>query len=77
MYLFQVRVTEFRRNEYYITYYWMWTRLLATGVIPLVVLALLNTKIFLSIRQSKQQLRDNDYETALNGLNFFWDRLQS
>ena len=58
MYLLQVRVTEFRRNEYYITYYWMWTRLLATGVLPLVVLALLNTKIFLSIRQSKQQLRD-------------------
>ena len=45
-------------NKPALQYYWMWTRLLATGVIPLVILALLNTKIFLSIRQSKQQLRD-------------------
>jgi hypothetical protein len=44
-------------NRHYITYYWMWTRLLATGVIPFVLLALLNSKIFLAIRKSKQQLR--------------------
>ena len=66
----QVRVTEFRRNEYYITYYWMWTRLLATGVIPLVILALLNTKIFLSIRQSKQQLRDTTCRLTRIGMQF-------
>jgi hypothetical protein len=44
-------------NRHYITYYWMWTRLLATGVIPFVLLALLNSKIFIAIRKSKQQLR--------------------
>ena len=65
-----MRVTEFRRNEYYITYYWMWTRLLATGVIPLVILALLNTKIFLSIRQSKQQLRDAIRRLTRIGMQF-------
>jgi hypothetical protein len=32
-------------------------RLLATGVIPFVLLALLNSKIFLAIRRSKHQLR--------------------
>ena len=59
------RVTELRLHPDYITYYWMWTRLFATGVIPLLVLALLNSKIYFSIRQSKQRLRSLAIRSAL------------
>ena len=52
-----IGVTDLRLHPHYITYYWMWTRLLATGIIPFLLLALLNSKIFLAIRRSKQQLR--------------------
>ena len=52
-----IGVTDLRLHPNYITYYWMWTRLMATGVIPLLLLALLNSKIYLAIRKSKQQLR--------------------
>ena len=61
----RIGVTDLRMNPNYITYYWMWTRLLATGVIPLVLLALLNSKIFLAIRRSKQQLRSLAIRSAL------------
>lgn len=61
----KVRVTDLRTHPNYITYYWMWTRLLATGILPLVVLAILNSKIYLSIRQSKQQLRILAIRSAL------------
>ena len=46
----KIKVTDLRTDPIYITYYWMWTRLLATGAIPFLILALLNTKIYLSIR---------------------------
>ena len=52
-----IGVTRLRMNPDYITYYWMWTRLLITGIIPFVLLALLNAKIYLGIRKSKHQLR--------------------
>lgn len=52
-----IGVTSLRLHPDYITYYWMWTRLLTTGVIPFLLLALLNSKIYLAIRKSKQQLR--------------------
>ena len=52
-----IGVTNLRLHPDYITYYWMWTRLLTTGVIPFLLLALLNSKIYLAIRKSKQQLR--------------------
>ncbi len=61
----KIKITELRMDPYYITYYTMWTRLLATGVVPLLVLALLNSKIYLSIRQSKQQLRILAIRSAL------------
>ena len=52
-----IGVTNLRLNPDYITYYWMWTRLFTTGVVPFILLALLNSKIYLAIRKSKQQLR--------------------
>ena len=58
-------VTGLRLDPNYITYYWMWTRLFATGVVPLLVLALLNSKIYFSIRQSKHRLRSLALRSAL------------
>ena len=52
-----IGVTSLRTHPDYITYYWMWTRLFITGVIPFILLALLNSKIYLAIRKSKHQLR--------------------
>ena len=43
----------------------MWTRLLATGFIPLLILALLNSRIYISIRKSKQRLRSLAIRSAL------------
>jgi hypothetical protein len=60
-----IDATWLRKHPAYITYYQVWTRLLATGVVPLIVLALLNTKIYLAIRQSKQQLRILAIRSAL------------
>ena len=52
-----IGVTNLRLHPDYITYYWMWTRLFTTGIVPFILLALLNSKIYLAIRKSKQQLR--------------------
>ena len=52
-----IGVTNLRLHPDYITYYWMWTRLFTTGVVPFILLALLNLKIYLAIRKSKQRLR--------------------
>ena len=55
--LTSIGVTSLRTNPDYIIYYWMWTRLFITGIIPFILLALLNAKIYLGIRKSKHQLR--------------------
>lgn len=54
-----------RTHPNYITYYTMWTRLLATGIFPLAMLAILNTKIYLALRRSKAQLRSMAIRAAL------------
>ena len=58
-------MTELRLHPDYITYYWVWTRLFATGIIPLVILAMLNSKIYFSIRKSKHRLRSLAIRSAL------------
>lgn len=60
-----VDVTALRIHPAYITYYTMWTRLLATGIVPLAILAILNSKIYLAIRRSKAQLRSLAIRSAL------------
>lgn len=61
----RVGVTALRTHPHYITYYTMWTRLLATGIFPLAMLAILNTKIYLALRKSKAQLRSMAIRAAL------------
>ena len=61
----RVGVTSMRTHPDYITYYTMWTRLLATGIFPLAMLAILNTKIYLALRRSKAQLRSMAIRAAL------------
>ena len=61
----RVGVTSLRTHPDYITYYTMWTRLLATGIFPLAMLAILNTKIYLALRRSKAQLRSMAIRAAL------------
>ena len=58
-------ITETRIHPDYITYYRMWTRLLAIGIFPLAMLAILNTKIYLALRRSKAQLRSMAIRSAL------------
>ena len=60
-----VSVTTLRTDPNYITYYTMWTRLLITGIFPLSMLAILNTKIYLALRKSKAQLRSLAIRAAL------------
>ena len=60
-----VSVTTLRTDPNYITYYTMWTRLLITGIFPLAMLAILNTKIYLALRKSKAQLRSLAIRAAL------------
>ena len=60
-----IGITKLRTHPHYITYYTMWTRLLATGVAPLALLAILNTKIYLALRRSKAQLRSMAIRAAL------------
>ena len=60
-----IGVTDLRLHPDYITYYWMWTRLFATGIIPLGILAMLNSKIYFSIRKSKHRLRSLAIRSAL------------
>ena len=61
----RVGITETRVHPDYIIYYLMWTRLLATGIFPLAMLAILNTKIYLALRRSKAQLRSMAIRSAL------------
>ena len=58
-------ITDTRIHPNYITYYIMWTRLLAIGIFPLAMLAILNTKIYLALRRSKAQLRSMAIRSAL------------
>ena len=68
-----IGVTSLRTHPDYITYYWMWTRLFITCVIPFILLALLNSKIYLAIRKSKHQLRalairyENIFQLLISG----------
>ena len=56
--LTSIGVTSLRTNPDYIIYYWMLTRLFITGIIPFILLALLNGKIYLGIRKSKHQVQN-------------------
>ena len=56
------QATQLRMDETYIFYYIHWTRLLATGVIPFLYLAIINTIIIIKIREGRIQslkLRQN------------------
>ena len=75
-----IGVTALRLHPNYITYYGMWTRLLVTGVLPLFLLAFLNSKIYLAIRKSKQQLRALAIRLVIGNINIninFYDRNMS
>ena len=61
----RVGITSLRTNPDYITYYTMWTQLLAKSVFPFAMLAILNTKIYLALRKSKAQLRSMAIRAAL------------
>ncbi|CAB4060863.1 unnamed protein product [Lepeophtheirus salmonis] len=61
----RIKASALRKHPGYITYYWLWTRLLTTGIVPLILLAILNSKIYLAIRQSKHQLRTIAIRSAL------------
>jgi len=61
----RIGISDIRIHPSYITYYTMWTRLLATGIFPLAMLAILNTKIYLALRRSKHQLRSMAIRSAL------------
>ena len=61
----RIGITDTRIHPDYITYYTMWTRLLVTGIFPLAMLAILNTKIYLALRRSKAQLRAMAIRSAL------------
>ena len=61
----RIGLTSLRTDPNYITYYTMWVRLLCTGVFPLAMLAILNTKIYLALRKSKAELRSLAIRAAL------------
>ena len=61
----RIGISDIRIHPSYITYYTMWTRLLATGIFPLAMLAILNTKIYLALRRSRHQLRSMAIRSAL------------
>ena len=49
------QMTHLRKDPNYIYFYTHWTRLLATGVIPLVFLGIINTMIIIKVREGKIQ----------------------
>ena len=49
------RMTNLRKDESYIYYYTHWTRLLATGVIPMVFLMITNTMVIIKVKEAKIQ----------------------
>ena len=60
------RMTDLRKDINYIYYYTHWTRLLATGIIPLVFLVTTNTMVIIKVKEGKiesfklrQQLQRN------------------
>jgi len=52
-------LTDMRLNKHYIIYYQLWTWNLLTGIIPLFILAILNWKIFSSIKKLRFSLRSD------------------
>merc|ERR1711874_475443 len=53
--LTRIDVTELRLSYEYSVYYQHWTRFLVLGVLPLILLTLLNLRIFLKIRRSNNR----------------------
>ena len=49
------RMTNLRKDENYIYYYTHWTRLLATGVVPMVFLVITNTMVIIKVKEGKIQ----------------------
>jgi len=52
-------LTPLRLNKNYIIYFHLWTWIFLTGILPFSVLALINSKIYFSIKRLKTSLRKN------------------
>jgi hypothetical protein len=54
---YEIQLTNLRLNPDYIFYYTHWTRLISTGVIPMMFLSVVNILIFVVIRKQAQKRR--------------------
>ena len=47
------RATQLRMDKNYIFYYTLWTRLLVTGIVPILYLVITNTIVIIKIREGR------------------------
>ena len=70
------RATKLRMNENYIFYYTHWTRLLVTGIMPILYLVITNTIVIIKIREGRTvsfKLR----QTTRQSLRYTWRCLRA
>jgi len=60
-----IGVTDIRKHQYYVFYYHALTRFLLLGFIPMVLLIVLNLRVFSAIQARKSTCRDASYSNIL------------
>jgi len=60
-----IGTSDLRRSEYYAVYYHTWTRFLLLGLIPMLLLIVLNVRVFSAIQARKSTCRDASYSNIL------------
>ena len=54
-------VTDLRTNHFYITYYHSWLRLIVIGILPFIIISVMNIKIYMAVKQRKNKGGDKDH----------------
>jgi len=60
-----IEITDMRMDKNYVIIYQNWIRLVLLGLVPMLLLVILNTRVFVAINSRKSSSRDNNYSTIL------------
>ena len=67
----RLEISEFRKDKVYVNYYINWAMSLVTGIIPLIVLAVLNYRIYVHMVQRRNEINSTFDSMSKSTLFFF------
>ena len=70
----RLEISEFRKDKVYVNYYINWAMSLVTGIIPLIVLAVLNYRIYVHMVQRRNEI-NSTFDSMSKSTLFFCSAL--